>query len=645
MKRNGRDQIVLHVDLSARSLRQEVIPEAVTATLLGGRGIGDWLLWHNLKPGIDPLAEENVLIFSPGLLNGTSAPTAGRTTILCKSPLTGFYLKTGAGGRFGAALRFAGVDHIVVHGRSETPVLLWIDPAGAELRDASELWGLGVRETNRRILQSVDDAVEVAAIGQAGENLVKYANVMLSVYHSASRGGAGAVMGAKGLKAVVARPGDGAVAVEDPEQFAEACNSARRGLLEDPMADNLFRYGTAGDVTVFNDIHRLPSRNWQEAHVEASEADTLGGRSWESAGYLKGRRGCSACSIHCHRFTTVDSGPYAGTAAGGPQLASVTRGGPNCGVANVEAVFRYNQLCNDFGLDGISTGASIGWLMETYEKGILSDEDVGTPLPLWGSEEALLSLTDAIAHRRGIGDLLAEETKTASERVGRGSWKWAVQSKGMSPSGVAMQAAYGYALAFAVNPRGPDHLHSETMAEFGVTPQARAVVRKITGDEKYAASDMTEKRAEIVRWHEDIYAATDGLGLCAFSTTCAYGVDETLLADFFRSATGLSMSADQIMLAGRRMMTLERCINLREGLTRQDDVLPWRIMNEPNRDLVGVEEPVMRQEMLDQMLDEYYDLHEWSRGGEPQDDLLRALGLGFVVGDEAAVSKGGNQGQ
>jgi len=398
------------------------------------------------------------------------------------------------------------------------------------------------------------------------------------------------------------------------------------------MANNLYRYGTAGDVTVFNEIHRLPSKNWQVAHVDADDAETLGGRSWEEAGYLKRRRGCSACSIHCHRFTEVTDGPYAGTAAGGPQLSTVTRGGPNCGVVNIEAVFRFNQLCNDLGLDSISTGSSIAWLMETYERGLVSVEQTGGIVPEWGNEETLLALTEQIARREGIGDLLAEETRTASQRIGGESWKWAVQAKGMSPSGVAMQGALGYALAFAVNPRGPDHLHTETIAEFGSTPQAREIIRRITGNERYAVPDIVDKRAEIVRWHEDIYAATDGLGLCAFTTTCAYGIDEALLAELFEAATGIPMSSEEIMTAGRRMMTLERSINLREGLTREDDTLPWRIMNEPNLDLDGVKEPIVSKAKLDRMLDAYYDLHGWDRArGAPLPKTLRELGLTFVL--------------
>jgi len=625
-------QVILHVDLGNERTWVEKVKDESIRCLLGGRGIGDELLWRYLEPQADPLEPRNVLIFSTGVLQGTNAPTAGRTTILTKSPLSGFYLKTGAGGHFGAALRMAGYDHIIFHDSSSSPVYLWISREKVELRDAGELWGKGVRETNRLLQGQCAHPLEVACIGPAGENTVKYANIMLSYYHSASRGGAGAVMGSKRLKAIVVDRHRGVVRVAHPHKFREVVKLARENIYNDTMTKNLYLYGTAGDVTVFNDMHHLSSFNWRQSHVEEEAAQTLGGRSWEEAGYLKRRRGCSGCIINCHRYTAVDTGKYAGSYSGGPQLSTVGRVGPNCGIANVEAVFKFNELCDDLGLDSVSTGSSIAWLMETYEKGLITDEDLDGLKPDWGNEEAALKLIRMIAHREGIGDLLAEETKIASEKIGGESWKWAVQSKGMSPTGVEMRGAFSYALAFAVNPRGPDHLHTETMAEFGSTPEARAVIKKITGDEKYAVPDILDKRAEIVRWHEDIYAATDALGVCAFATTCAYGIDEEILAQLFQSATGFPITADCIMEAGRRMMNLERCINVREGLTRQDDTLPWRIMNEYNYDLLGVEDPIVSKEKLDMLLDQYYTLHGWdNETGRPVAGTLKKLGLEFVL--------------
>jgi aldehyde:ferredoxin oxidoreductase len=284
------------------------------------------------------------------------------------------------------------------------------------------------------------------------------------------------------------------------------------------------------------------------------------------------------------------------------------------------------------GLDASSTGTVIAWLMETYEKGLLRDEDLSGVKPDWGNEGAMVEILHKIVRRDGVGGLLADGTRAAAERVGCDSHQWAVQAKGLEITALELRAAYSYALAFAVNSRGPDHLLSETIAEFGGTPEARAVMRKITGNEKYIGGTVLEKRAEIVRWHEDIYAVSDSLGLCVFTTTAAYGIDEETSALLFQHATGIEMTPEGIMEAGRRIVTLERCFNMREGLGRKDDILPWRFMHEYQEDLESVEDPILSQEKLDSMLDEYYRLHGWDReSGRPTEATLRRLGLGFVV--------------
>lgn len=636
MNKNFR-QLILHVDLESGEVSKEEVKEASITNFLGGRGIGAEILWRYLDRNVNPLGKKNVLIFSTGPLQGTNAPTAGRSTILTKGVLSNFYLKTGVGGHFGAALRMAGYDHIVVHGSSNTPIYLWINRDRVELRDASHLWGKRVRETTRMLEAESKEPVEVACIGPGGENKVKFANIMISYYNSASRGGAGAVMGAKKLKAIVVSGWDGEVHVANPREFSEVVAYARERLYKDTLAKQLYEFGTAADIELFNKMHLLPSYNFRMAHVEGESVRTLGGRSWPEEGYLKRRRGCSGCPISCKRYTEINSGKYAGTYSGGPQLETVTRGGPDCGVLNIEAVLKYNEMCNDLGIDSASAASSIAWLMETYEKGLITSRDLGGLKPRWGDEEVLLKLTEMIAKRQGIGNLLAEETKVASEKIGGDSWKWAIQSKGMAPTGVSLRGAYSYALAFAVNPRGPDHLHTECLAELGATPEAVETVKKITGDEKYARPNLMDKRAEIVRWHEDIYAVTDALGICAFSTTAAYGIDEKICAELFQHATGIPMTPEKIMEAGRRIVTLERCFNVREGLTRKDDTLPWRIMNEYNNDLVGVEDPIVSQEKLDILLDQYYQLHEWDRRtGKPTKATLTKLGLEFVL-DELRI--------
>jgi aldehyde:ferredoxin oxidoreductase len=627
-------QTILHVDLSTERIWKEKADQGLVTRYLGGRGIGAKVLWDQVDKNVDPLDSSNLLIFAAGTLVGTNAPTAGRLSITTKGAQTGIFLKTSVGGHFGTVLRMAGYDVIVVHGASDHPVYLWIDRQRVELRDGRPLWGKGTRETTRILTGQSDGGVEVGCIGPAGENGVRFASIMFSYYSAAARGGAGTVMGSKKLKAIAVDGQGGKITVAHPREFGRVVMEAREALYKDTLSTQLFEYGTAADVDFFNELHLTPSYNFKRSYIDdPGGARRLSGRNWPKQGYLKHRRACSACTIGCHRYTEVKSGKYAGTYSGGPQLETVNATGPRCGNTDVELVFKMNELCNDMGLDVSTTGSVIGWLMETYERGLLADRDLDGVKPDWGAAEAMVELLHRIVRREGVGDLLADGTRTAAERVGGDSYQWAVQIKGLEITALELRAAYAYALAFAVNSRGGDHLLSETIAEFGGTPEARAVMRKVAGDEKYIGGSVMDKRAEIVRWHEDIYAVTDALGICAFSTTAAYGIDEERAAMLFQYATGIDTTADQIMEAGRRIVTLERCFNIREGLTRKDDTLPWRFMHEYQDDLESVDDPILPQAKLDTMLDEYYRLHGWdAESGCPTEETLRQLGLGFVVG-------------
>lgn len=622
---------VLHVDLSSGKTWQEELDEATIADFLGGRGVAAKLLWEGLEKGIDPLGEENILIFAPGALTGTHAPSSGRMTVTAKGPATNFYLKTSVGGHFGIALKMSGLDYIVVHRVSNKPVYLWIDETKVELRDATHLWGKGVKEVTRTLKSETNAGAEVACIGPAGENKVKFASIMASYYNAAGRGGPGAVMGAKKLKAIVVNEGTGEIRIANPRKFDEVATEAREALYADHLNPDLHEYGTARDIDLIGKLHLLPSYNFKRSSIEG--AQPLSGRFWPKAGYLKKISGCAACAVSCHRFTAVDNGKHAGTYSGGPEYETATALGSNCGVTDIEAVLHANELCNDMGLDTISTGVVIAWAMESYERGLLTPDDTGGLKLRWGDGDALIELITMIANREGLGNILAEGIRIASEEVGGDSWKWAVQAKGLEHSMVETRGAYSYALAFAVNPRGPDHLHTECLAEFGATPEAIKTIKKITGDEKYAKPDILEKRAEIVKWHEDIYAVSDALGLCAFATTAAYGIDEERAAKLFQYATGIEMTAEEIMEAGERILTMERSFNVREGLTRDDDKLPWRIMNEYQKDLTNRRvKPIITQDQLNVWLDEYYQLHRWDKKtGTPSIETLKKLGLGFVL--------------
>jgi aldehyde:ferredoxin oxidoreductase len=625
---------ILHVDLTAEKVREEPLSQERVKKLMGGRGVNAALLFELTKPGIDPLGEENILLFGTGALSGTCAPSSGRMTITAKGPATNLYLKSSVGGHFAPELKFAGYDYLVIHGKARRPVYLWIQDEKVTIRDASHLWGKDVPDTDELIQEELkNDRVETAGIGPAGENLVKFAAIMIG-HNSAGRGGLGAVMGAKKLKAVAVQ-GHKPVEVARPELFKNLSLRALQTLAGFEGRKGLSLYGTAGLVPIRNEMQLFPVKNFQEDHLEG--AYQFSGQYLAEKGYLKNRFGCSACGTSCHRFTTVDEGKYKGSKSGGPEYETVAAFGGGCKVIETEAILKANELCNRYGMDTISTGSVIQWAMECREKEVLDAEGVNLT---WGNGEAIVELVRRIAFRQDIGDLLAEGVKRAAEKVGHDSWKWAIHVKGLEQSRAEVRARKGYALALAVNPRGPDHLCSQVYAEDGATPEARALIKKICGSEKYATHVMPEKRGAIVRWHEDCYAATDALGLCTFVTLSrGYLIDPKMMTEFYAHATGTEVSEEELLEVGHRIVTLEKAFNVREGATRKDDTLAWRFMNEPIRSgpRRGMTTP---QKELDLMLDEYYELHGWDRAtGWPKKETLESLGLEKVAEELARFGK------
>ena len=614
---------ILFVDLTSGNIEKKPFTKELASETIGARGYNAQLLWDKVPKGTDPLGEGNILAFGVGPLTGTSAPSSGRTSVTAKGPATGLYLKTNVGGAWGGSIRYAGYSFVVCTGKAQKPVYLWIDDDNIEIRDAGHLWGKDVRETERLLHQELGDSnIKAAVIGQGGENLVMFAAVMCSLYNAAARGGIGAVMGSKNLKAIAVR-GTQPVRVADPDRFSELMEKAWELYHAQSGVLNTHLYGTAGGVPTINELHVFPSYNFQQSHFE--EAEKISGQHLVERGYLKRRVGCYSCPMSCHRYAEVKDGPYKGSYTGGPEYESFGALGAGCGVSDMEAVIRANELCNIYGLDTISTGGVIQWAMECHQRGLEFDRD-GLDLS-WGNGETMVELIHRIANREGLGDLLADGTKRAAETLGQGSDEWAIQAKGLEQSRVETRAAYSYALAFAVNPRGPDHLMTETLAEFGLSPEMVEVIEKITGDKKYATPNTTEKRPEIVRWHEDVYAVTDALGLCAFTSTAQYYMTPELMADLFSAATGIPSDEETIMRLGRKIVNMERAFNTREGATRADDVLPKRLATTVLEDAPG-DLDINSPEVMDPMLDRYYEMHGWDVAtGRPTRETLESLDL------------------
>jgi len=630
------DQKVLHVDLTDRRHWVEDTSPDTLRRFLGSRGLNAEILWNSVSHDTDPLGPDNVLIFGAGTLCGTHAPTSGRTTVTCKGPATGLYLKSSVGGHWGAELRRAGFGVLVVHGRADVPVVIVIDNGSVKVVEAESMWGKDVRETTAAIKHQFGGGFQAACIGPAGENLVAFACIMFNIYNAAGRGGTGAVMGSKNLKAVAVR-GTGALAPAKPREYHELAVELRHKLAADSGARNLSEYGTAGIIMTVNQIHALASYNFQDGTIEGAEK--ISGQYLKNAGYLKRRIACDACGTGCHRYTTVDSGVHAGTYAGGPEFETLAALGAGCGVTDTGTVLKANELCNILGMDTISAGSVIQWAMESWQRGLLTASDTEGLDLTWGNCETLITLLHQISTRTGYGANLADGVTKAAERLGGESWKWAVQAKGLEQSRVETRLRMGYALAFAVNPRGPDHLMTEVVAESARTPEAKELVVKLTGSEEYATPYITEKRAELVRWHEDCYAVTDSLGFCAFATTLAYAVSPESMARLFSLATGIEMTEEEIMYSGRRIVTLEKCFNVREGATRADDKLPHRLMHDPVKS--GPKAGMKNSpELMNKMLDDYYALHGWDVATSfPQRGTLQQLGLDDQIRQLAALGR------
>jgi len=511
-------------------------------------------------------------------------------------------------------LKFAGYDHLVIHGASNKPVYILIRDNKVEIRDASGLWGLDVRQTTEKLKRDHNDPdLRVATIGPAGENLVLFASIMSSVYDAAGRGGVGAVMGSKKLKAIAVR-GTGEVMVKEPKKFNAVALQARRAFYSDSYGLKYYMWGTGGFVADDKGVRG-------SALIEPNLSLKLG--------RYKRRQGCFGCSMACHRYIELDSGPYAGTFTCGPEVEVVESLGRDCGNVDFETLVKANELANILGLDGISAGKVIAWAMESYERGVLEEyaEDIKLE---FGNDEAIIKVLLMIAHREGkLGTLLADGTKRAAEKIGKDSIKWAMQQKGFEDhGGTTLQSRGSYVLGCAVNPRGPDHLSAQPLPAFGSQVHHREKMEEITGDKW--PGPLEEKNVPLVtRWHEDMFTSLDCLGFCIFSGISALAVTFENMAEMFSLATGIDMPKDELRLAARRVFNLEKSFNVQEGAKREDDYPPWYYSTKNLEDPAALEGYDDSKAYWDRILDEYYSPHEWDpKTSWPYRETLTKLNLG-----------------
>ncbi len=585
---------------------------------LGGSGLATKYLFDEVPKGADPLGPDNALIFMTGPLTGTESPSAGRYCVVTKSPLTGFWAEANSGGNWGVYLKSSGFDGIIFKGISPNPVYLVIDDGKAELKDAKKLRGKGVSETTKLLQEELGEDFNVACIGIAGENLVRYANVINDVHRAAGRCGVGAVMGSKRLKAIAAR-GTKEIKAANKEVFSEISKRNYDLVNESMLKITLETYGTAMATDLINVRGGFPTRNWQTGvfpDIEKISGITL------AETLLTDRKHCFACPISCGRVSVVKSGPYA-CKGEGPEYETIGAIGGMCGIESLEAVTLAHNLCDDYGLDTVSAGSVIAFTIECYEKGILTKADTSGLELKFGDPDLVIQLIHKIAKREGIGDLLAEGTKRMAQKLGKGSERFAMHVKGLELPAYDPRAAKICGLAFATANRGGDHITAYVEGPSFIDIPFLCV------EDSKIEDPLMENPAEtkVVKDLEDANTVFDAMGTCKFMGMALATQD---WVDMIASCVGWKFDVDDYRKTGERIYNLARAFSVREGLTRADDTLPKRLLEEPLPE--GAAEG-HRVEKLDVMLDAYYEFRGWDKKtGKPTPEKLKELGLDYVIG-------------
>jgi aldehyde:ferredoxin oxidoreductase len=590
---------ILYVDLSKNKLKTVSLLPSLAKLFIGGKGLGAKILYDMVSPHTDPYSPENIVIFATGPFDGTPVPLGCRYTIVTKSPLSNGYVDTNSGGFFGPYLRFAGYDAIVIEGRTDKPHFLYINDGTPKLLDAEHLWGKTTHETEDIIHKDLNKKASIASIGQAGENLVRYACVTNDKYRNAGRGGSGAVLGSKRLKAIAVY-GTQQVPLAEPEKLREATVAIYK-------KNRIDRLGTPGVLQDAQDTSSLPTRNFQQGWYE--EADKINGETMRKQIVIKDVP-CYNCTRACGKLSVIKTGPWKGTEVVGPEYETLGMMGSNCGISDLGAIAHANLLCDQLGLDTISTGVVVGFVMECYEKGILTAKELDGLKPTFGNAEAMMSLIMKIAYREGAGNLLAEGVKRIAEKIGKGSEQFACHVKGAELPAWETRGVRGRGLMYALCEGGGFHTKGWIS---GSEPPNASAVDKV---EKFVTS---QNKADF----------RDSNGLCMFLE-----IEWEETANLLNLVTGWKLAPDDYMQTGERIHTFTRAFNVREGFTRKDDTLQPRQMDEPTpKGKAAGYKAFISKEDFENCLDKYYSLRGWDKNGKPTYKTLVKLGLKDVAED------------
>ena len=592
---------ILRVNLSKNSWAVEDLNPDLAREFIGGRGLGTKMLYDEVDPKVDPFSPKNKLIMATGPLTGTFASAAGRYMVITKSPLTGGIASSNSGGYFGAELKFAGYDLIIFEGKAEKPVYLWVYNDKVEIRPADHLWGKTTHETEDLIRADTDPDVKIATIGPAGEKLVRFAGILNDKARAAGRSGVGAVMGSKNLKAVAVR-GTRGVKVARADEFRKVALMVLEKIKASGTTSvGLPTYGTALLVNVINAAGILPTRNFQTGVFPT--ADKTGGESIRANIEIR-NKACFACPIACGPVTEIKNPKFKGSGEG-PEYETTWSLGACCGIDNLDAITKAHYICNEMGMDPISLGVTIAAAMEMYEKGYISFKETGAALN-FGNAEALVEMTEKTGRREGFGDALAEGSMRMTEKYGHPELSMAV--KGQEFPAYDGRGAQGMGLQYATSNRGACHVRG-----YMISPEILGVPVKL---DPFA----TQEKAFWDIGFQNSTAVVDSVGICLFNTF-AIGPDE--VHALLVPATGMEYTKESMLQAGERIWNLERMFNLKAGLSRKDDTLPKRLLEEPLPE-GGAKGQVVR---LSEMLPEYYQLRGWDENGVPTKEKLKELSL------------------
>jgi aldehyde:ferredoxin oxidoreductase len=592
---NGWMGKVLEVDLTTAVVSERALDMEMARLYLGGRGLGARLLWDEVGPGIDALAPENVLIFTVGPLTGTGYQTSNRFSVSTLSPLTGTVLDANSGGFWGMQFKKTGYDALIMRGRAEKPVYLEIKPGSVTFHDAAELWGQRVLAVTTALGQN-DNRRNVLCIGPAGEKLSRIAAIMNDGERSLARGGPGAVMGSKNLKAIVVegkdRPG-----IADPEKFKFLLYETRKLIRQSPLTSQaLPEFGTVVMMNIVNSVGALPTRNHRQTQFEDAEA--ISGETLTDK-YLEKNVSCWACPIGCTRLTRTEK-----VSGEGPEFETSWAFGAECGVNDMEAIIDANHLCNDLGLDTISAGSTIACAMELSELGLL-DSDLR-----FGRADLLAQTVVEMGERRGLGAELSDGSLRLATKYGRPDLSMSV--KGMEMPAYDPRGMQGQGLLYATSNRGGCHMRGNMLG------------LEVLGLPKLIDRFQVQGKSSYVILHQNLAAAIDSLVVCKFTNMAA---SEEYFARVLAAVSGLEFSTGELIRVGERVYNLERLYNLRQGFTRADDTLPPRLLNEPSPD--GPSKGWVSH--LEPMLEEYYRSRGWDQNGVPKPRKLEELGLTGLV--------------